>query len=101
MDAPLANVSISAIGPRMSKNTVRILADGDQPKRAGGSLIEYRVMKYRVYLEPDEDGVLMSTCSSLPGCVSQGRTREDATANIREVVEGYLESLRKHGVPAP
>jgi len=58
-------------------------------------------MKYRVYLEPDEDGVFMATCPALPGCVSEGRTRVEATANIREAIEGYLKSLRKHGDPLP
>jgi antitoxin HicB len=58
-------------------------------------------MKYRVYLEPDEDGVFVATCPALPGCVSQGRTRTEATDNIREAIEGYLISLRKHGDPPP
>ena len=60
-----------------------------------------RVMKYRVYLEQDEDGMFVATCPSLPGCVSQGRTRAEAIANITEAMEGYLKSLRKHGDPVP
>ncbi len=59
------------------------------------------LMKYRVYLEPDEDGVFVATCPALPGCVSQGRTRAEATETIREAIEGYLKSLRKHGDPLP
>jgi antitoxin HicB len=59
------------------------------------------VMKYRVYLEPDEDGVFVATCPALPGCISQGHTRAEATANIREAIEGYLKSLKKHGEPVP
>lgn len=58
-------------------------------------------MKYRIYLEQDEDGVFVATCPALPGCVSEGRTRAEATANIREAVEGYLKSLKKHGDPVP
>ena len=58
-------------------------------------------MRYRVYLETDEDGVFVATCPALPGCVSQGFTRAEATANIREATEGYLISLRKHGDPIP
>jgi antitoxin HicB len=58
-------------------------------------------MKYRVYLEPDEDGVFVATCPALPGCVSQGRTRSEATANIREAIEGYIGSLQKHNEPVP
>ncbi|MCU1335191.1 MAG: uncharacterized protein JWO19_772 [Bryobacterales bacterium] len=58
-------------------------------------------MKYRVYLEQDEDGMFVATCPTLPGCVSQGQTRSEATANIREAIEGYLKSLLKHGDPVP
>lgn len=58
-------------------------------------------MKYRVLLEEDEDGVFIASCPSLPECVSQGTTRPEPTANIREAIEGYLQSLRKHGEPIP
>jgi antitoxin HicB len=58
-------------------------------------------MKYRVYLEPDEDGVFVATCPSLPGCISQGNTRAEALPNIREAIEAYLISLRRHGDPVP
>jgi antitoxin HicB len=67
----------------------------------GAVLVESQVVKYRVYLEPDEDGVFVATCPALPGCVSQGLTRLEATENIREAIEGYLRSLREHGEPAP
>jgi len=36
-----------------------------------------------------------------PGCISQGSTRSEAQANIREAIELYLKSLRKHGEPVP
>jgi len=58
-------------------------------------------MKYRVYLEQDEDGVFVASCPALPGCISQGMTRAEASENIREAIEGYLSSLRKHGDPVP
>jgi len=60
-------------------------------------------MRYRVYLEQDEDGVFMATCPALPGCVSQGHSRAEAAENIREAIEGCLRlrSLRKHGDPVP
>jgi predicted RNase H-like HicB family nuclease len=58
-------------------------------------------MKYRVYLEQDEDGTFVATCPTLPGCVSQGQTRAEAATNIREAIEGYLKSLIKHGDPVP
>lgn len=58
-------------------------------------------MRYRILLEQDEDGVFVATCPSLPGCVSQGVTRGEAIANVREAIEGYLASLQKHGEPIP
>lgn len=38
---------------------------------------------------------------TLPGCVSQGETREEALVNIREAIQAYVESARKHGEPIP
>ncbi|MDH4079536.1 MAG: type II toxin-antitoxin system HicB family antitoxin [Nitrospira sp.] len=58
-------------------------------------------MRYRVLLEQDEDGVYVAECPSLPGCVSQGNTREEAVANIKDAMAGYLESLRLHHEPIP
>ena len=58
-------------------------------------------MKYRVLIEPDEDGIFVAECPSLPGCVSQGTTRTEALRNIREAIEGYVASLKAHGDPVP
>ncbi|RJR43364.1 MAG: type II toxin-antitoxin system HicB family antitoxin [Deltaproteobacteria bacterium] len=58
-------------------------------------------MKFRVIIEQDEDGVFVAQCPSLPGCISQGKTREEAQANIKEAITGYLKSLEKHGEPIP
>lgn len=58
-------------------------------------------MKLRVTIEPDEDGVFVAACAALPGCVSQGKTRDEAMANIRDAIQGYLASLKKHGEPIP
>lgn len=59
------------------------------------------VMKFRVFIEPDEDGVFVAECPALPGCVSQGKTRGEAMANIQDAIQGYLASLKKHGEPIP
>ena len=58
-------------------------------------------MKFRVVIEPDEDGVFVAECPSLPGCISQGATREEAVANIKDAIAGYLVSLKKHDEPVP
>ena len=58
-------------------------------------------MKFRVIIEPDEDGVFVAECPALAGCVSQGKTRAEAMANIRDAIQGYLHSLEKHDEPVP
>jgi predicted RNase H-like HicB family nuclease len=58
-------------------------------------------MRYRVLIEQDEDGVFVAEVPSLPGCVSQGGTREEAVSNVREALALYLESLEEHGDPVP
>ncbi len=58
-------------------------------------------MKFRVIIEQDEDGVFVAHCPALPGCISQGATRQEAQANIKEAITGYVESLKKHGEPIP
>jgi antitoxin HicB len=47
-------------------------------------------MKFRVVIEPDEDGVFVAECPTLPGCISQGRTRAEAVENIKDAIAGYL-----------
>jgi predicted RNase H-like HicB family nuclease len=54
-------------------------------------------MKYRVLIETDEDGVFVAEVPSLPGCISQGATREEALVNIKEAIAVYVESLEAHG----
>ena len=58
-------------------------------------------MKFRIIIETGEDGVFVATVPSLPGCISQGNTREEALRNIREAIEGYVESLRARNEPIP
>jgi predicted RNase H-like HicB family nuclease len=58
-------------------------------------------MKFRIYIEEDEDGIFVIECPSLPGCISQGKTREEALINIQDAIKGYLESLKKHDEPIP
>jgi predicted RNase H-like HicB family nuclease len=54
-------------------------------------------MKFRVVLQKDEDGVMVAEVPALPGCISQGATRDEALSNIREAISGYLDSLKAHG----
>jgi predicted RNase H-like HicB family nuclease len=58
-------------------------------------------MKYRIIIKQDEDGVYIAECPSLPGCISEGKTRKEALENIQDAIKGYLESLKKHDEPIP
>lgn len=58
-------------------------------------------MKYRVFIEQDEDGVFVAEVPALPGCISQGNTRKEALQNIQEAITVYLESLKAHNEPIP
>jgi predicted RNase H-like HicB family nuclease len=55
----------------------------------------------QVIVYTDENGEWCAYCPSLPGCHSQGETREEALANIRDAVEGYIEALEADGLPVP
>ena len=54
-----------------------------------------------LYREPGEDGKWIGRCLSLPDCVSEGATQEEALVNIREAIERYEEALQLHGDPIP
>ena len=50
---------------------------------------------------PGENGFWVVECPSLPGCVSQGKTRDEALVNIKEAIQAYIESLKAHHQPIP
>ena len=58
-------------------------------------------MKYIVLIEQDEDGNFIAECPTLPGCISEGKTRKEALDNLKDAVKGYLQSLKKHNEPIP
>ncbi len=55
----------------------------------------------QVIVYPGEDGFWVAECPSLPGCVSQGKTREKAIANIKEAIKGYIAALEEDKLPVP
>lgn len=55
----------------------------------------------QVLLFRGEDGFWVAECSSLPGCVSQGATREEAITNIKEAIRGYIAALEEDRLPVP
>ena len=56
-------------------------------------------MRFLVTLDQDEDGVWIVACPSMPGCVSQGETREEAVESIKDAIEGCLRVRSELGKP--
>lgn len=56
-------------------------------------------MKFLVTLDRDEDGVWVAECPSIPGCVSQGRTRDEALENVKDAIRGCLDVRAERGMP--
>jgi predicted RNase H-like HicB family nuclease len=50
-------------------------------------------MRLHVIIEQDEQGYYVAEVPALPGCLSQGKTRQEALANIQEAIEGWLEAM--------
>ncbi len=55
----------------------------------------------QVIIYPGEDGYWVAECPTLPGCISQGKSREEAVANISEAIRGYIAALEEDGLPVP
>ena len=58
-------------------------------------------MRLRIIIEQDEDGKFIAECPTLPGCISQGKTRTEALINVKDALIGYIASLKKHNEPIP
>jgi len=56
-------------------------------------------MKFNVTIDRDEDGIWIVECPSIPGCVSQGKTKEEALQNIEEAIRLCLEVRMERGLP--
>jgi predicted RNase H-like HicB family nuclease len=67
---------------------------GDNEVSAGGGMRQ-------VMIYPGQDGYFVAECPSLPGCLSQGGTREEAIANVREAIRAYIAALEDDGLPVP
>jgi predicted RNase H-like HicB family nuclease len=55
----------------------------------------------QVIIYSGEDGYFIAECPSLPGCISQGQTREETVANIKEAIHAYIAALEEDGLPVP
>jgi len=56
-------------------------------------------MKFVITLERDEDGIWIAQCPSIPGCISQGETKDEAVSNVHEAILGCLEVRAEQGMP--
>ena len=56
-------------------------------------------MKFNIALDRDEDGIWIAECYSIPGCVSQGKTKEQALSNIKDAIKVCLEVRSELGYP--
>jgi predicted RNase H-like HicB family nuclease len=59
------------------------------------------VRRRRVILRPIEDGWWLAEVPSLPGCLTQGESKEEALENIKDAIQGYIEVLEEDGLPIP
>ena len=55
----------------------------------------------QVFIYRGEDGYWIAECPSLPGCISQAETKQEAIRNIREAIDGYIVVLKEDGLPVP
>jgi len=55
----------------------------------------------QVIIYPGEDGCWVAEVPSLPGCISQGRTKEEALTNIKEAIQAYIDALKEDGIAGP
>ena len=60
-----------------------------------------KIYSFSIIFEPEDEGGYSVYCPALPGCVSQGESYEEALANIRESITGYVKSLIQDGLPVP
>ena len=59
------------------------------------------MLKYRVIIEKDEDGILVARVPDLPGCATEGKTKQELMKNVKEAIQVYIEALKEHGEPVP
>ena len=55
----------------------------------------------QVLIYPGDDGYWVAECPSLPGCISQGQTKQEVVTNIREAIQAYIAALAEDGLPVP
>jgi predicted RNase H-like HicB family nuclease len=89
--------------PFIHQALLRLVPQGDALARrtlANDTVVGYTlIMKLSVTIDRDEDGVWVAECPSIPGCVSQGKTKPDALKNIKEAIALCLQVRAERGLP--
>jgi predicted RNase H-like HicB family nuclease len=89
--------------PFIHQAILRLVPQGDALARrtlANDTVVGYTlIMKLSVTIDRDEDGVWVAECPSIPGCVSQGKTKPDALKNIKEAIALCLQVRAERGLP--
>ncbi len=75
--------------------------DSARPLACEMNPVTISCMTRRVLLYPGEEGFIVAEVPSLPGCISQGKTRDEAIANVREAISLHEEVLRERGEAVP
>jgi predicted RNase H-like HicB family nuclease len=81
----------------LRKSKVEAQTQPNSTKRS--ILAKVPVMKYTITLDRDEDGIWIVECPAIPGCVSQGQTKQEALENIEDAIRGCLEVRAEFGLP--
>ena len=58
-------------------------------------------MRFIVTLETDQAGYIVAECPALPGCLSQGKSRDEALENIKEAIQSHIIALKDEGIKLP
>lgn len=60
-----------------------------------------KILNYTVYFQKAKEGGYIATAPAFLGCTTQGETKEEALSMIKDAIEGYIASLKKHDEPIP
>ena len=102
--APRLQVSSNRMRPPHSSSSD---FRSETPRADNGSFTQeepqtrLKTHRFVVSLKEDEDGFVTGSCPALPGCHSQGRTRQEALRNVAEAIRGYTASMKKHSEEIP
>jgi antitoxin HicB len=87
--------------PKCTTTCQRVSLTGPQPARMIGNTMAKARYHYNIMLRPEPEGGYTALVPALPGCVTYGRTVDEAREMAKDAISGYIASLRKHSDPIP